>query len=31
MKLEEFLKKQYNYNPETKDQLKSYIKQWKGW
>ena len=31
MKLEEFLKKQYNYNPETKDQLKSYIKQWRGW
>lgn len=31
MKLEDFLKKTYNYNPEIKDALKSYIEMWKSW
>ena len=31
MKLEDFLQKTYNYNPEIKDALKSYIEMWKSW
>lgn len=31
MKLEEFLKRQYNYNPDIKDSLHTYIGQWKSW
>lgn len=31
MKLEEFLKKNYNYNPDIKDAIKTYIEQWKSW
>lgn len=31
MKLEEFLKKNYNYNPEVKDAIKTYIEQWDSW
>ena len=31
MKLEDFLKKTYNYNPEIKDSIKSYIEMWKSW
>lgn len=30
MNLEDFLKKTYNYNPDIKDALKSYIELWKG-
>lgn len=31
MKLEEFLQKTYNYNPDVKDVIKTYIEQWKSW
>lgn len=31
MKLEDFLQKTYNYNPDVKDAIKSYITQWKSW
>ena len=31
MKLEDFLQKEYGYNPEVKDVLKTYIEQWKSW
>ena len=31
MKLEDFLQKEYNYNPEVKDEIKSYINQWNSW
>lgn len=31
MKLEDFLQKEYNYNPEVKDVIQSYINQWKSW
>lgn len=31
MKLEKFLQDKYNYNPEVKDIMKSYIEQWKSW
>ena len=31
MKLEKFLQDKYNYNPEIKDNIKSYIEQWKSW
>ena len=31
MKLEDFLKKNYNYNPEIKDELQTYFDQWKSW
>ena len=31
MKLEDFLKKTYNYNSEIKDAIKTYIEQWKSW
>ena len=31
MKLEKFLQDKYNYNPEIKDALKTYIEQWKSW
>lgn len=31
MKLEDFLQKNYNYNPDVKDVLKTYIEQWKSW
>ena len=31
MKLEDFLKRQYNYNPDVKDAIKSYINQWRSW
>ena len=31
MKLEEFLKENYNYNPAVKNAIKSYFKQWKSW
>lgn len=31
MKLEEFLQQRYNYNPETKNAIKTYIDQWKSW
>lgn len=31
MKLEDFLKKQYNYNPDIKNDLQTYIDQWKSW
>jgi A118 family predicted phage portal protein len=31
MKLEDFLQLKYNYNPDVKDALKSYIEQWKSW
>ena len=31
MKLEDFLKKEYNYNPEIKDSIKTYIEQWYSW
>ena len=31
MKLEEFLQKKYNYNPEIKDNIKGYIEQWNSW
>lgn len=31
MKLEDFLQKEYGYNPEVKDMLQTYIDQWKSW
>ena len=31
MKLEEFLQQRYNYNPEIKNAVKTYIDQWKSW
>jgi len=31
MKLEDFLQKTYNYNPDVKDAIKTYITQWKSW
>lgn len=31
MKLEEFLQKNYNYNPEIKDNIQGYIDQWDSW
>jgi len=31
MKLEKFLQDRYNYNPEVKDNIKTYIEQWKSW
>ena len=31
MKLEKFLQEKYNYNPEIKDEVKGYFKQWKSW
>lgn len=31
MKLEDFLQKKYNYNPDIKDALRTYINQWKSW
>ena len=31
MNLEDFLKKQYNYNSTIKDNMKTYIEQWKSW
>lgn len=31
MKLEDFLRKNYNYNPDIKDALQTYIEQWKSW
>lgn len=31
MKLDKFLQDNYNYNPEAKDDLQSYITQWKSW
>lgn len=31
MKLDKFLQDNYNYNPEAKDDLQTYITQWKSW
>ena len=31
MKLEDFLQKEYGYNPDVKDAIKTYISQWKSW
>lgn len=31
MKLEDFLKTNYGYNPDVKDELQTYIEQWKSW
>ena len=31
MKLEDFLKTNYNYNPEVKDAITTYVDQWKSW
>lgn len=31
MKLEDFLVKTYNYNPDVKDALQTYVDQWKSW
>ena len=31
MNLEKFLQDNYNYNPEIKDAIKTYIEQWKSW
>lgn len=31
MKLEKFLQDTYNYNPEVKDVLSTYVEQWKSW
>lgn len=31
MKLEDFLQLNYNYNPDVKDALQTYINQWKSW
>ena len=31
MNLEKFLQEKYNYNPEIKDAVKGYFKQWKSW
>ena len=29
--LEEFLQKNYNYNPDVKNQMETYITQWNSW
>ena len=31
MKLEDFLQKEYGYNPDVKDVIKTYISQWQSW
>ena len=31
MKLEDYLQKQYGYNPEVKNVMQTYINQWKSW
>ena len=31
MKLEKFLQDNYNYNPDIKNEMKTYIEQWKSW
>lgn len=31
MKLEKFLQDNYNYNPDVKDMLSTYVEQWKSW
>lgn len=31
MKLDKFLKDKYNYNPEVRDEIQTYIDQWKSW
>ena len=31
MTIEKFLQDNYNYNPDIKDNIKSYIEQWKSW
>ena len=31
MKLDKFLKDNYNYNPEVRDNMQTYIDQWKSW
>lgn len=31
MKLEKFLQENYNYNPDVKDAMNTYINQWKSW
>ena len=31
MKLEKFLQDNYNYNPDVRNVLQSYIEQWKSW
>jgi len=31
VKLEDFLQKTYNYNPDVKNAMQSYIEQWKSW
>ena len=31
MKLDKFLQDNYNYNPEVKDNIETYITQWKSW
>lgn len=31
MKLEKFLQDNYNYNPDIKDEMQTYIDQWKSW
>lgn len=31
MKLEDFLTKKYNYNPDAKNAMQTYINQWKSW
>lgn len=31
MKLEKFLQDNYGYNPDVKDEMKTYIKQWESW
>ena len=31
MKLDKFLQDNYNYNPDIKDEMKTYIEQWKSW
>jgi len=31
MKLDKFLQEKYHYNPEAKDNLETYITQWKSW
>ena len=31
MNLEKYLQDNYNYNPDAKDLIKSYIKQWQKW
>ena len=31
MKLEDFLQKEYGYNPDVKNVFQTYIEQWKSW